>query len=175
MDNNIEVLIVKSFNHYDEQITKNRENIEYIKNEYLEFRDDTLQDSDDTLLYKKSSKKQHEIFIKGALYTFQELGFFDVETKTWIWSWCIPKISKLLIEESKFLLKYGLALDIKNEDTYYLKFLLINSRIYFEDEIQLNILISICSYLLGNRIRFIYQRDITRKNNENVLIFYLII
>ena len=166
MDNKIEVLIVKSFKHYDEQITRNKENIESIKDEDLLF--ESLQGSD--------SQKQ-EIFIKDGLHSFQQLGVFDVETKTWIWSWCIPRLFKPLVQESQFLLKYGLSLNVGEdaEDFYYLKFLLTNSRIYFEDELQLNILISICSYLLGNRIRFIYQRKFKRKNSENVLYFYLII
>ena len=109
-------------------------------------------------------------------YNFEQLAIFDIETKTWAWSWCVPIISKYLTVESKYLLNYGLSLnpDIDTKDFYYLKILLTNSRIYVGDELQLKIILAICSYILKNRIEFIYKLKITRKNNKDIIMFYLI-
>ena len=165
MDNKIEVLIKKSLEHFDKQ---NYDNSKLIS-QRVDFR------SEDTIELNKS-RVSHIVEILESKYYFEQLAIFDVQTKTWIWSWSIPIIFKELVNESKYLLNYGLSLEpkINQEDFYYLKVLLTNSRIKIDDDIQLDILLSICSYLLGNRIKFIYKKSKLNKDGKNIIFFYLV-
>ena len=175
MDNKIEVLVKKSLEFFDKQNDRNKDAITYIDNK----KETPFQSSIPTEEMNTSSIN-HEISIVvndiETRYEFEQLAIYDIETKTWVWSWCIPIIINNLTKESKFLLDYGLSLNPTKdtEDFYYLKVLLTNSRIHISDELQLNIILGICSYILKNRIQFIYGENHNRKNKDNVIIFYLI-
>ena len=171
----IEVLIKKSLEFFDKQNYRNKEAIKYIDNK----KEPPFQTS---FTGQEDQKKEERNIIDLTVndietrYYFEQLAIYDVETRTWVWSWCIPIILRNLTIESKYLLDYGLSLNPTKdtEDFYYLKVLLTNSRIHIKDELQLDIILAICSYILKGRIQFIYGENYHRKNNENVIIFYLI-
>ena len=174
----IGTLIKKSLEHFDQQNYDNIEllNIDDKKFAFNEETDRNLDKELDTDPRKNYKVKEITRYLKNETYDIEQLALFDSQTKTWIWSWCIPIISKTFIQESKYLLEYGLSLNVKldQEDFYYLKVLLTNSRVNIEDEIQLEIMLAVCSYLLGSRIKCIYRKTIDGKNNNDIIYFYLI-
>ena len=165
----IEVLIKKSLEHFDEQ---NKNNAKLLQTK-LNFTYDVYITKDDEEEIEESDPL---IAIDQSTYEYECLAIFDTQTKTWIWSWCKPIILRKLVMESKYLLNYGLNLNPRNEqeDFYYLKVMLVNSRIFVEDEYQLEIMLAISSYLLGNRIKCIYRQAGVKKNKEEIIYFYLI-
>lgn len=176
----IGTLIKKSLEHFDQQNYDNIEllNLDDQKFAFNEETDRNLNKGIDEDPDPRKNYKMKEItrYLKNEIYDIEQLAIFDSQTKTWIWSWCIPIVSKAFIQESKYLLEYGLSLNAKlgQEDFYYLKVLLTNSRVNIEDEIQLEIMLAVCSYLLGSRIKCIYRKTIDGKDNNDIIYFYLI-
>ena len=109
MDNKIEVIIRKSLEYYDKQIERNLEEIDIIDRMKISpFHQFPVDESDENKIKINSFRIKKS---KGeVIFDFEQLALFDVETKTWCWSWCIPIILSVLTVESKFLLKYGLSL-----------------------------------------------------------------
>jgi hypothetical protein len=179
MDTKLETLINKSFDYYDKQ------NITY--NNLIES-SNIIIDSPNSTLRNTSPEDNHETTIisqrelpyirfKNDNFNYEILGIFDMKTNIWIWSWVFPFIDKLLNKESKGLLKYALNLnitDIDSKDHYFLKTQLTNSRIYMKDKFQLDILLAICSYILGNNIDFIYP-DVKILSPSHTVIYFLLI
>lgn len=166
MENNFGTLIKKSIEHYDNQ---NQEYSNQIK-EILNF---------DRKIFDSTGENKNRLIIKNKFeYEYELLGIFNIETKTFVWSWCFIDLPKYLATQSKFLLKYGLEIGISNhddiltEDSFYLKILLCNSRFSINDEFQLNIILAICSYVLSNRIDFIIKRPLV--NMPNIIEFYIV-
>ena len=173
MDTKLENLIMKALDYYDQQ---NSENKKYISDDTditfqrsKEFSHDSDQVGDYEPKIYFQNKKQNMI----ENYLYEILGIFDNKTNIWVWSWVFPLIDNRLNQECKNLLKYGLNINIKNVesmDSYFIKTQLTNSRIYFKDKFQLDILIAVCSYLLGSKIKFI--KEYKRKLNDDHYITY---
>ena len=92
-------------------------------------------------------------------YNIEYLGFFDINTKIWMWAWLPPYVPKESTKFSKDLFKYGIELAPKpgENDLAFIKTQLTNSRFILEDSFQLDMHLSLCSYLGKNRIKFIYK------------------
>ena len=107
---------------------------------------------------------------------FEILGVLDKEKGIFIWSWLFPSIENKFTTISKDLLNYALSLE-PNSNTYehyFLKTSLLNSRISIENNEQLDILISICSYLIKNKSKFIFENTIEISKSNFLAIFYII-
>ena len=177
-DSSLGSLIKKALEYFDEKNTENKlylNNTKSIENLKLNLIYDYELKKDKSLDAPKNqlSIKDNEDRLLGH-FNVELLGYFDVETKIWIWSWVMPLLKKSLSVECRYLLKYGLNLEptnIENNDIYYIKILLSNSRILIKDNIQLEILLAIVSYLLGNRIKFIYP---VKDKTKPVVTYYLV-
>lgn len=110
---------------------------------------------------------------------YEILGIFQHETNVFIWGWLIPYYSIDEIKITRELLDYGLRLDPKSNtlDHFYLKTLLVNSRINIKNDIELDLILAISSYLLKDKIKFIFKSTLLQNNNNNnysITTFYLI-
>jgi len=107
------------------------------------------------------------------------LGYHDNNNKIWIWGWVLPRdIDSNDMTISSELINYGLNIDYTHgsSDHYFIKSLLLNSRLMIEDIIQLDINISLCSYIIKDRIKFIYSRDVYLDDtNTNYITYYYLI
>jgi len=111
-------------------------------------------------------KKNEEVIYSGKLYI---LGFFDTNTRIWIWSWSSPTLSTSEIEYSKKVLDYGLMLEPTTNSNihYYMKPHLVNSRLFFENSICLDIHLGLILYI--SKGKFIKSKVI-----DKIVIYYLI-
>lgn len=150
--NNIGQFIKKSLEYYDEQQEKYKE---YINATNLEF-----------------NERNNELIInlpnqKPINATYETLGYYDTATSIWIWAWVINTLKSESTEIARNLLNYGLKLEPDKGDIlehFFIKTLLVNSRILIDDEIQLDTNIAVYSYLLKGKFSFILPRRI--KNNS---------
>ena len=180
-DSSLGSLIKKALEYFDEKNTENKlflnntksienikKNLDIIHEKKPEIPEKNFDSPENKLIIIDSNEK-----ILGD-FNVELLGFFDIKTKVWIWSWVMPFLKANLSVQCKFLLKYGLNLEpnnTKNNDEYYLKLILSNSRIIIRDNTQLEILLAIVSYLLGNRIKFIYP---VKDKTKPVITYYLV-
>ena len=123
--------ILKSLEYYDKQQEKYEELINS-KN------------------YEIDNNNEIKINIKGQepIYgSYEILGYYYMEPKVWVWSWVLNQINSESVEISKNLLNYGLKLEPRDvSEHFYIKTLLVNSRILIDDEIQLDPNLAIYSY-----------------------------
>jgi len=148
-------IIIKSLDNYD------KTNLKYRKYINSEFKYNQVTDTFGTFHLKDND------FAKAS---FQIIGYYDVMYNTWIWAWLTP-IKGDLTELSKDLLNYGLKLDVKSisANQLYIKGLLLNSRYRIDERINLDINMAIFSYILNEKILFIYL-----KKKDNKIIYYAI-
>ena len=112
--------------------------------------------------------KDNELLYEGI---YEILGCLDKNKNLWSWSWLIPSINNNFTKLTIYLHNYGLKLD--NSDTsehYFLKPLLSNSQLIIKNSIEQDINISVCTYLLRDKIKFIYPLE-----EKNIITYYLII
>lgn len=107
------------------------------------------------------------------------LGYYDKNNKIWVWGWVLPRdIYPDDITISSEIINYGLNIDYNNasQDHYFIKSLLLNSRLLIEDIIQIEINVSLCSYIIKDRIKFIYIKNIYLDDtNTNYITYYYLI
>jgi len=156
-------LVIKSLNYFDKQ---NNEYSKYIKNTYL------LQTKNFIQIVDKNSNKILESEV-------EVLGIFHHKTNVFIWGWLLPYLDLKETTISRELLNYGLKLDpISNtSEHFFLKSLLVNSRINIDTDIELNIIQSIAAYLLRNKYKFIYPLTIKQSETNNdkfITTYYLV-
>jgi hypothetical protein len=126
--------------------------------------------------YIESEIKVSEFDIKIILYNreiktdYEYIGYYDKSNNVWIWAWLL-QVPNHKLKLAKELLYYGLKLDIPsiNAEQVYLKSLLVNSRYVINDHIGLQINLAIFTYLLNEKILFIYPKKI-----DNMIIYYAI-
>ena len=157
--NNIGQFILKAIEYYDEQQEKYKDLI----NSKKEF--------DESNNEIKFTLKNDNVF-----GTYEILGYFDKNTKIWVWGWVSNQASSSSTQICKNLLNYGLKLEPRNaiddiSEHYFIKTLLVNSRILIDDEIQLDINLAIYSYLLKGKISFILPKYV---ESSNIIIYSLI-
>ncbi len=158
---NINQFVKKALEHYDKQL------FEY--NEHINSNNIELSDSGITIKLKNN---------KTFYGNCQLLGIFDLRTHIWLWGWTLPFIRDEVLIDCKNLLDYGLKLspDNQKDEHLFIKTLLLNSRIYVEEEIQLEINLAIYSYLLKDRCSFILPYKIYKnEDDDKATISYYII
>ena len=113
-------------------------------------------------------KKNNEIIYSGKFSLF---GIFDINSQVWIWSWAMPNNIINHTIETKKILEYGLTLESSTNSSihHYIKSHLVNSRLFFENEIFLDIHLALSLYL--SKAKFIYSSDFDKKN---IIYYYLV-
>ena len=153
-------LIKSSLKYYDDQ---NIQYIEFINTNNVNF-DQNLNSG--------------LITINNREFDYEVLGYFDNQNNIWIWAWVLPELSYDRTILSKELLSYGLKLEPSSNslEHYIIKSLLLNSRILLEEYIQLETYLAIISYIIKDKILFIYPRKkfIDNKNTEFITVYYFI-
>lgn len=162
---NINHLIKKSLEYYDDQ---QNTNINYLKNSHLLFEKENV--------IKIVEEDNHDNIKLQTNYEI--LGIFDYQTKIWIWSWLLPYLNTSETVISRKLLDYGLKLepDSNTNDHFYIKSQLLNSRILIENNIELDIHLSLISYLVKDLYNFIfpYKLFYNSEKTKYLIIYYLI-
>jgi hypothetical protein len=109
---------------------------------------------------------------------FEVLGVFDHNTKVFIWGWVLPYLNKNETTISRELLNYGLNINplSSTSEHFYLKSLLVNSRMNIDTDFDLELLMAISVYLLKNKFNFIFPDTITKKEKNNYFLttYYMI-
>lgn len=110
-------------------------------------------------------EKGEIVFSKRLTY----LGIFNIISKVWIWSWCIPTIKCDFSKDARRILDYGLQLEPSTNTNihYYIKPHLVNSRVFFENDILLDIHLGLSIYI--SKALFIYSLP-----DGNNVCYYLI-
>jgi hypothetical protein len=117
---------------------------------------------------------------KEKTFDFELLGYFDNQANIWIWAWLLTNLNSEQTSMSRELLNYGLKLEPSSNsiEHFFIKSLLVNSRISIEEDIQLETNLAIFSYIIKNKIKFIYPRKRYLENSNNtgnyVTFYYLI-
>jgi hypothetical protein len=161
-NNNISEFIVEKLKDYDKI---NEQYMNLIKCKDYELKDDM------TFIFYDDKGK--EIY-KGKA---SNLGVFDVFTRSWIWSWSTPNFSSLETSGARDILNYALDLEPQSNSNihFYLKSHLINSRLYFENTMSLDIHLAICLYI-NKKAKFIFPKSKQNVQNkgEKLTVYYLI-
>jgi hypothetical protein len=160
-NNSLNQFIKKAIEYYDEQ------NITYI---------DTINTSD-IILNTDSTIIIFKIDGEEKIYDYELLGYFDNQNNIWIWSWLLINLTSDQIMIARELLNYGLKLEplSNSSEHFFIKSLLVNSRIMIEEDIQLEINLAIFSYIIKKKIKFIYPRKIFLNDEKKfITIYYLI-
>ncbi len=164
MDNDsLNQFIKKALQHYDNQNLSNKDFFD-------------VPDSD----VKFSLESNTITFIiddKEKIFDFEMLGYFDNQSNIWIWAWLLTNLNSEQTKLSRDLLNYGLKLEPTSNsiEHFFIKSLLVNSRLSVEEDIQLDTNLAICSYIIKNKINFIYPRKrYIDKSNNYVTFYYLI-
>ena len=181
MNNKLELIIKKSLDLFDYQ---NEEYQDFINSSNVTrnvtFKDEKLKD--DELSINQKSKEETEMEARNIIYfnenfsfNYEILGLYDIKTRVWAWSWSFPLLQKAFIYESRQLLNYALdkkIITLEDQESLFIKTQLTNSRLSIPDSFQLDILLSLCSYLLQQRIKFIYPE--INKDNSDIILFILV-
>jgi hypothetical protein len=149
------------FNYYDNQMYNNN-----ILFDHNKLKRKTIMNINENII--EILNRNNELLHSGH---FEILGFLDIKNKIWNWSWLIPSISNEFTKLSIELHNYGIKLD--NSDTsehYFIKPILSNSRLIIKNSIEQDINLAICSYLLRDKIKFIYPNE-----EKNKITYYLIL
>jgi len=162
MDNNIDNLdnlkkfikekldiLDKSKLKYAEYINSKHCNLDLIKNLFI------------------IKKNEEIVFSKNLTY----LGIFNTSSKVWIWSWCVPSIPNNSSKDARRILDYGLELEPSTNTNihYYIKSHLVNSRLFFENDILLDIHLGLSIYI--SKALFIYSLPVENNNIEYYMVF----
>lgn len=151
----IKEIIIKSLDLYD---------INAIK--YSNIFKSRVEVSKETNIIKFYSK-EYELLLVAS---YQYAGYYDVNNNIWIWSWLLP-LTNNNTKLARELLEYGLKLDVNsiNNDQIFIKNLLLNSRFIIRNKVGLDINLSIFSYILKEKILFIYPHAI-----NDIILYYFV-
>ncbi len=164
MDNDsLTQFIKKALQHYDNQILTNIE-ILYTPDTNVKF---SLENKSITFINDNKEKT----------FDFEILGYFDNQSNIWIWAWLLTNLNSDETKIARELLNYGLKLEPTSNSVehFFIKSLLVNSRINIEEYIQLESNLAIFSYIIKNKIKFIYPRKRYLENSKNYVTFYYLI
>ena len=151
----IKEIIIKSIDLYD------RNTIKYLK--ILKSRVEVTKEKNIIKFYSK----EDELLFVGS---YQYAGYYDINNNIWIWSWLLP-LTNNNTKLARDLLEYGLKLDVNsiNNDQIFIKNLLLNSRFIISNKVGLVINLSIFSYILKEKILFIYPHEI-----NDIILYYFV-
>ena len=127
-----------------------------------------LNDIDNTIMFIKNEKEE--------IYNYELLGYYDNNNNIWIWGWVLFGFNYKETPQCKYLLDYGLKLEPNNstQEQVMIKGILVNSRIKIDEKVQLEINLAIYSYLIKDRVKFIYPRKRMIDNEKFVTFYYLV-
>ena len=115
---------------------------------------------------------------KEKTFDCEILGYFDNQNNIWVWGWLLSELNSDQILLSRELLNYGLKLEPSSNsiEHFYIKSLLVNSRVKIEEAVQLETNLAICSYLTKKKISFIYPRKryLNNEKSSYVTFYYFI-
>jgi len=174
MDNKLELIIKKSLDLYDDQNDKYKELIQ--STNVTRLRPSNInKDRQKTFEIPEEQGENRIFFNNDQDFYYEILGVYDLKNRIWAWSWLFPMLNKSFTYESRHLLNYALdknIISLYDQESLFIKTQLTNSRLSISDSVQLDILIGLCSYLLQDRIRFIYPE--INKDNSDIIHFILI-
>lgn len=154
MNDNTKQLFRNILEHYDNNklnIEKKLKNYKYFK---LNFNKDT-NDMSEIMLYDNKKKE----ILKSR---YQLLSVYIPNLKLWKWAWSLPIVNKKHSFVSRKILNY--ALDIDNIHMLFMRDPLINSNITIQNDLELDLLIGISSYL--TKQNFIMGFHYVNKNDD---------
>lgn len=155
--------IKKAIDYYDNQ-----------RNEYI----DEISTQDVTFNFDTTEIKFNFEDNKTKIYDYEIIGYFDNQANIWIWSWVINNVNAAESKLARELLQYGLKLEpgTNSLDHFIIKGLLLNSRTTIMEQNQLDINLAIYSYLVRDKIKFIYpRRRYLDQNKKTYVTFYYFI
>jgi hypothetical protein len=156
MNNNIKQILRNILEEHDNNKLKIDNKLEDYKYFKLKYNSSSNEMSEITLY----NNKKKEI-LKSK---YQLLSIYIPNLKLWKWAWSLPAANKKHSFVSRKILNY--ALDIENINMLFIRDPLINSNITIENELELELLIGISSYLTKqNFIKGFYFID----ENEGIL------
>lgn len=154
--------VKKALEHYDNQKWDNRI---YNYNQDVKF-DEA---SSTITFFNKDTNK---------IFDYELLGYYDNQNYIWIWGWVLGDFNYRDTPQCKYLLEYGLKLESSTTtlEQHMIKGILVNSRIKIEEQAQLDVNLAIYSYIIKDRIKFIYERRryIDKTSDKYVTFYYLI-
>lgn len=113
------------------------------------------------IFYDKNKQKLFESM-------YEMLGTYDNSTLTWIWAWSIPSFKKNITYISKKILNYGLDIPSSSENTF-LKSELITSRFRISSMIQIDLHVSIASYISKKPLIYKLVRKKSSPNEDDII------
>jgi hypothetical protein len=139
------------------------------------------------MIIKAESDTEHHTFVfydenrKEILRTrYEIIGTFQTTSNVWVWAWALPSLNKNLTNVSRKILNYGF--DILPGENSFLRSELITSRFKIHGKLQLDIHVSIASYISKKNIIYHFSTgdhigsDIYSINihpGENELSYYI--
>ena len=154
-------LVPLSLEYHDRNMEKQKKLFDTISSYEIE-RSDKDMERNKIIFYDKDKKKMFSS-------EYEIIGLYDKNYELWSWAWSIVHLNKNEVFLSRQLLNYGLDLD-KTEQ--FLKTELITSRFRIQDPIQLEMHISLCSYLSKKPLTFRCESCGLKYEDKNV-IYYL--
>uniref|UniRef100_A0A6C0ACD5 Uncharacterized protein n=1 Tax=viral metagenome TaxID=1070528 RepID=A0A6C0ACD5_9ZZZZ len=156
--------VVNALEYYDKNMERNFKT--FNKAKYLSFPKEDSDIKGDIVrtkinLYNNEKKK---IFDSK----FEIIGIYENQTKTWSWAWSIPKLPKNKTYTSRKILNYGLDLESDNVESSFLRAELITGRFRISNLIQLDLHVSVASYI--SKIPNIYKYIFKQKTSDSDLI-----
>jgi hypothetical protein len=97
---------------------------------------------------------------------YEILGSFNNSSRNWIWAWSDTRLNPNTIFLSKKILNYGLDLE-SNSDNMFIKNELITGEFIINNNLQLDLHVSIASYL--SKKPFIFYYKITKKIDDDLI------
>lgn len=134
-------IVTNSLEYYD----KNREKYDKIMSQikyYKWIKVTSDLDHSKIIFYDKNKKKLFES-------RYEAIGLYSNTSRTWIWAWSVPYFQKNVTYISRKILNYGLDIPSKKENRF-LKSELVTSRFRVWDDVQLDVHISVASYISKN-------------------------
>jgi len=148
-------IIKNALEYYDKNNNKYRDMILRCKYYSLEFYDSDMK-RQKIIFYDKYKEKIFES-------DYEQIGLYNHISKTWTWAWSIPTLPKNEVYLSRRSLTYGLDI-IPDKSTIFLKTELVTSRFRVLDKVQLDMHVSLASYLA--KIPFIFKLYVFPKQHE---------
>lgn len=112
--------------------------------------------------------------VESDSYECSLLGIFDLKSRLWLWSWCNPTFTFNETNKARQILNYGLMLEPSSNSLihYYIKSHLVNSRLFFENDIFLDIHLGLSLYI-SKKAKFIYP-NIKEIGGNKIIVYYLV-
>jgi hypothetical protein len=146
--------IIQSLKYFDQQNTKYSKYIRYVSKD----------------LFILNAEKEKILDLRNI----ETLGVFYNETNVFVWGWVIP--DHTITKISRSILNYGLNLDkLETNEHYFIKPLLVNSRIYIDYDYNLDLLLCVVSNLSKNKFDYIYPIVFKDINNKSIYTVYYLI